>query len=127
MDCLNAGADAIWISNGSHLKPLSSPCTINVLKQIATEVKLNFPEARIFIDSGIRRGTDVLKCLALGADAIFIARPVMWALNCGGYDSVKDMVCMLNEETRLAMAHTSCMKIADVTEKQVIHMIRPRL
>lgn len=120
---MNCGADAIWVSNGSHLKALSAPSTINVLKGITQSVKSQYPHAQIFVDSGARRGTDVMKCLAYGADAVFMSRPVVWGLHAGGYDGCKDIMDMLNEEIRLGMALTCCFKIADITEKQIIHRV----
>ena len=123
----SSGANAIWVSNGAHLRAKSSPSTISVLKGISTEVKSRYPSVSVFVDSGIRRGTDVMKCLAMGADGVFIGRPMMYALNHGGEKECYDMMCLLNDEVRLAMAHTSCMKVADITEQQVIHMIRPRM
>ena len=64
-----------------------------------------------------------MKCLAYGANAVFMSRPVMFGLHAGGEDGVKDIISMLNEEIRLAMALTSCFKITDITEKQVIHRV----
>jgi isopentenyl diphosphate isomerase/L-lactate dehydrogenase-like FMN-dependent dehydrogenase len=63
----------------------------------------------------VRRGTDVMKCLALGADAIFLNRPVAWGLCYNVETGLKDLLCMFNEEVRLAMALTHCFKIKDIT------------
>jgi (S)-2-hydroxy-acid oxidase len=114
---MGAGADAIWVSNGCNNKALSSPSTINVLKGIVTAVKSKYSHAQVFVDSGVRRGTDVMKALAYGADAVFLNRPVVWGLHAGGEDGCKDIMAMLNEELRLAMALTCCFKIPDITEK----------
>jgi len=81
---LDNGADAIWISNGSHIKPETAPSTVNVLPSIAKAVKKEYPNCEIIIDSGLRRGTDVLKCIALGATSVSMSRPVMWGLNYNG-------------------------------------------
>ena len=69
----------------------------------------------------------MLKCLAFGANAVFISRPVMWGLTMGGEQGVKNLMTMLNDELKLGMALTHCFKLSDVTENQVIHMVRPRL
>jgi isopentenyl diphosphate isomerase/L-lactate dehydrogenase-like FMN-dependent dehydrogenase len=114
---MNCGADAIWVSNGSNLKSHSAPSTINVLKGIVESVKSKYPHAQIFVDSGARRGTDVMKCLAYGADAVFVSRPVVFGLHANGYEGCKDIMCMFNEEIRLAMALTCSFKIKDITEK----------
>ena len=122
-----AGADAIWVSNGSNQKALSAPSTINVLKNIVQSVKSKYSHAQVFVDSGARRGTDVMKCLAYGADAVFLSRPVVWGLHAGGLEGCKDIMCMLNEELRLAMALTCCFKQSDITEKQVIYRVQARM
>ena len=114
---MGAGADAILVSNGCNNKALSSPSTINVLKGISQAVKSKYSHAQVFVDSGVRRGTDVMKMLAYGADAVFLNRPVVWGLHAGGEDVCKDIMTMLNEEIRLAMALTCCFKISDITEK----------
>ena len=74
-------------------------------------MKVTYPMAEIFVSSGIRRGTDVMKCLALGATAVFVKRPIMMALFFQGQDSVNHMINILNEELKLAMALTSCFKV----------------
>ena len=114
---MGAGADAIWVSNGCANKALSAPSTINVLRGIAQAVKSKYSHAQVFVDCGVRRGTDVMKCLAYGADAVFLNRPVVWGLHAGGEEGCKDIMVMLNEEIRLAMALTCCFKISDITEK----------
>lgn len=114
---MEAGADALWISNGCHLKPETAPSTISVLPSISKAVNTKYPGTEIIIDSGLRRGTDVLKCLALGATSVGMGKPVMWGLNYNGGDGVKDVMNMLNEEIKLGMALTHCFKLSDVTEK----------
>ena len=66
----------------------------------------------MFIDGGFRRGTEVLKALSLGASAVFLNRPIAWGLCYNGKDGVKDLVDMLNEELKLAMALTNSMDIS---------------
>ena len=124
---LEYGADAIYVSNGGHLKPWSAPSTVNVLKNIALAVKSKQPATEIYVDSGAKRGTDVMKLLALGANVVFFNKAVMWGLHEGGVEGCKNLFEMLNDELKLAMALTCCFKIKDITEKQVIHMIRPKL
>jgi isopentenyl diphosphate isomerase/L-lactate dehydrogenase-like FMN-dependent dehydrogenase len=125
LEAVAHGADAVWISNGGGAKAYSSPSTISVLKSIANAVKSSdAPQTEIFIDSAITRGTDVLKCLAYGANAVFLGRPVMWALKHNGQAGCTQMMDILNEELRLAMALTHCFKVSEVTERQVIHRVR---
>ena len=57
----------------------------------------------VFLDGGVRQGTDVLKALALGAKAVFVGRPVLWGLAYKGQEGVEEMLRILNAEFRQAM------------------------
>ncbi|MFD2349672.1 alpha-hydroxy-acid oxidizing protein [Nonomuraea ferruginea] len=70
----------------------------------------------LLIDSGFRRGTDVLKAIALGADGVLLGRPVMWALAAGGERGVVDAVGLLVEELRIAMRIAGCRSIGEIRE-----------
>jgi len=96
------------------------PSTISVLKEICTASKQKKSNCEVFVDSGITRGTDVMKCLALGANGVFINRPLMWALYKDGEEGCTSLMTLLNEELKLAMALTCCFNLADITEEQVI-------
>ena len=101
--CLEAGAKGIVISNhgGRILDGMASP--LSVLPEIAAVVKNRLT---IFIDGGIRHGEDVLKALALGADAVLIGRPAAIA-NIGGYaEGVTLLLDTLNQELQDAMMIT---------------------
>ena len=60
-------------------------------------------QADVFLDGGVRQGTDVLKALALGAKAVFVGRPVLWGLAYKGQEGVEEMLRILNAEFRQAM------------------------
>ena len=62
--------------------------------------------AEVFVDSGIRSGTDVLAALALGARAVFVGRPQLWGLTCRGADGVVEVIETLTAELRQTMALT---------------------
>ncbi len=72
---VKGGADAIWVSNSSGRALDTLPSTITVLPSVAKIVKAVNPKVEIYIDSGVRRGTDVIKALALGASAVFLGKP----------------------------------------------------
>mgnify|MGYP006118737941 CR=1 FL=1 len=127
LEALAYGADGIWVSNGGGQRAKSSPSVINVLKRICSSVRKVNPRCSIFVDSGITRGTDVMKCLAFGATAVFINRPIMWALEYKGQEGCEELMDILNEELKLAMALTHCFQLCDITEAQVIHKVRARL
>jgi isopentenyl diphosphate isomerase/L-lactate dehydrogenase-like FMN-dependent dehydrogenase len=86
--------DAIWVSNhgGRQLDGISS--TINMLPMIKSAVGNKIP---IFMDGGVRTGNDIYKCLALGADYVFIGRPLAYSL-AFGYEGVKKLVKILEDE-----------------------------
>ena len=67
----------------------------------------------LVVDGGIRRGTDVLKAVALGAHAVMVGRPVVHALASGGAPAVARMVRLLRDELEMAMALTGCRTLAD--------------
>lgn len=108
---LEQGADAIWVSNGGHIKPDFVPSAISVLERITRDARMKAPSVEILIDSNVVKGTDVMKCLAFGANGVFVSRPVMWSLEVGGTQGCETMMKMLNEELKLAMALTHCFRI----------------
>lgn len=75
------GADALWVSNNGGRSMDTLPSTVSVLKGISEAARNIKPDIDIYIDGGVRRGTDVAKCLALGANLVFLGRPVAWALH----------------------------------------------
>lgn len=79
---LDNGADAIWVSNHGGKIVDTVPSTISTLKAIVKAVRNHpkKPNAEVYIDGGIRRGTDVLKALAYGANFVFVGRPPMFGL-----------------------------------------------
>ena len=86
---LENGIDGIYVSNHGGRQLDTTPATIEVLEEICQEVSTYCQEKGIakvpvWFDGGIRHGSDVLKALALGADLVWIGRPVVWALACEG-------------------------------------------
>ena len=84
---LDCQADGIYVSNHGARQLDTTPATIEILKEVVDEVNLFARQHRtkkveILFDGGIRTGEDVLKALALGADTVWIGRPVPWALSC---------------------------------------------
>jgi isopentenyl diphosphate isomerase/L-lactate dehydrogenase-like FMN-dependent dehydrogenase len=79
--------------------------TVPLLSVLAAAVSGRVP---LLVDSGFRRGTDVLKAVALGADAVLLGRPVVWALAVGGEQGVVDAVGLLVQELRIAMQTCGC-------------------
>ena len=106
------GVDGIVISNHGGRQLDFTPPTIEVLAEIAQAVD---GRAEIILDSGLRRGTDVIKALALGATAVMIGRPYLYALAAGGEAGVDRMFELLRSEINRDMALLGCTKISDLT------------
>ena len=110
------GAAGIVVSNHGGRQLDTSPATIDVLARIADAVA---GRGEIFVDGGVRRGTDVLKALALGARAVLVGRPVLWGLALDGQRGVELVLATLKKEIDLAMALSGCASVADVTRDLV--------
>jgi isopentenyl diphosphate isomerase/L-lactate dehydrogenase-like FMN-dependent dehydrogenase len=115
-----AGVQGIVVSNHGGRQLDGSPATIDVLPEIREAVGEAFP---LLVDGGIRRGTDVVKALALGAQGALIGRPYLWGLGVGGQSGVAQILEMLRTEVELAMALCGCPSVADVTSRHV-HLTR---
>jgi 4-hydroxymandelate oxidase len=98
---LEHGASGIWVSNHGGRQLDTAPATIRVLPKIADAVAGRAP---IILDGGVRRGTDVVKALALGANAVAIGRPLLWSLALGGADQLSQTLELLRTELDLALA-----------------------
>ena len=105
------GIDGIVVSNHGARDLDSTPATIDALPLIADKVAGRIP---VLMDGGIRRGTDVLKALALGATAVQIGRPYCYGLGAGGADGVSRVVDILRKEFEIAMALTGRPTIASI-------------
>ncbi|PNS07332.1 alpha-hydroxy acid oxidase [Solilutibacter silvestris] len=114
LPAMDAGLSALMVSNHGGRQLDGSLSTIRALPEIAEAVSGRVP---IFLDGGVRRGTDVLKAVALGADAVFLGRPVLWALSAGGTQGVMAMVKLLADEARLAMQLSGCASPAEARRK----------
>jgi 4-hydroxymandelate oxidase len=90
------------------------PATIEALPGIVEAVQGRIP---VLLDGGIRRGTDVLKALALGAKAVLIGRPYAWGLAVGGAAGVAEVVRILRDEFRTAMALCGICSLEGITRE----------
>ncbi|NOT39098.1 MAG: alpha-hydroxy-acid oxidizing protein [Alphaproteobacteria bacterium] len=108
---LKCGASAIMVSNHGGRQLDTTASTIRVLPEFSAAIAGRIP---LFVDSGFRRGTDVLKAIILGADCVFLGRPVMWALAAAGEQGVSAMTTLLHNELHVAMQLTGCASIAEL-------------
>lgn len=117
---LAAGLAGLMVSNHGGRQLDTSVSTIRILPEISAAVSGRVP---VFLDGGVRCGTDVLKALALGADGVFLGRPVFWALSVGGAQGVTDMLTLLSEELERAMQLSGCASL-DVARKTASNLLR---
>ncbi|MAM95049.1 alpha-hydroxy acid oxidase [Parvibaculum sp.] len=110
---VEAGAAGIVVSNHGGRTLDTLPATIEALPAVVRAVAGRVP---VLMDGGIRRGTDVLKALALGAKAVMIGRPVIHALAAAGAPGVAHLLHMLRAELEVSMALTGCRRLEDATE-----------
>ena len=107
-----AGAAAIVVSNHGGRVLDQCPATAEVLEEIATAVDGSM---KIFVDGGIRSGTDVFKALALGADAVIIARPFVTAVYGGGREGVEAYIQKIGSELADTMAMCGVSSLSEIT------------
>jgi isopentenyl diphosphate isomerase/L-lactate dehydrogenase-like FMN-dependent dehydrogenase len=112
--CCEHGIDAIVVSNHGGLALTNARATIDTLPEITAAVD---GALEIYIDGGIRHGTDVLKCLALGARAVLIGRPALWGLAVAGEQGVAGVLEVLRRELARAMAFCGVSDVGDVGER----------
>jgi 4-hydroxymandelate oxidase len=111
-----AGAAGVIVSNHGGRQLDAAPATIDVVAAIADAVA---DHGEILLDGGIRRGTDVIKAVALGARAVLVGRPVLWGLAAGGRAGVAAALEVLRRELDLAMALCGCPDVARITRDLV--------
>jgi len=114
--CLEHGVDAIYISNHGGRSLDYGPSTLEVLPEIADAVHGRVP---IIFDSGIRRGSDILKALALGASAVGLGRVPLWGLSAYGPQGVQKVLEILQAELVQAMAATGRPTLASIDKTLV--------
>jgi len=114
--CVELGAKGIIVSNhgGRHLD--ATVATADALPEIVAAVG---GKAEVYVDGGIRRGTDIVKALALGACAVLIGRPAVWGLALAGADGVRDVLMHLRGELVRTMALCGLAKVGEITRDLV--------
>jgi L-lactate dehydrogenase (cytochrome) len=110
------GADAVWVSNHGGRQLDTAPATIDTLPAIADAVG---GDAEIILDGGVRRGTDIVKALALGATAVAVGRAYLWGLAAGGEAGVSRALAILEDELKRDMALLGRTSVAGLTRDLV--------
>jgi len=110
------GADAVWVSNHGGRQLDGVAAGLDALPEVVEAVA---GRAEVYVDGGIRRGTDVLKALALGARAAFAGRAFAGALAVGGTDGVSSALSLLSDEIGLGLALLGCTSPDEVARSHV--------
>jgi isopentenyl diphosphate isomerase/L-lactate dehydrogenase-like FMN-dependent dehydrogenase len=110
------GADAIWVSNHGGRQLDHVAAGLDALPEVVDAVG---GRAEVYVDGGIRRGADVLKALALGADAAFAGRAIACGLAVDGQEGVAHVLSLLQDEIRLGLGLLGCRTPAEVTRSHV--------
>jgi len=116
------GVNAVHISNHGGRRQDQLPATMEVLPKIVEAVA---GRAEVVMDSGIMRGTDVVKALALGARAVFIGKLMIWALAAGGEPGLIRTLEILRREIGASMANAGARTVADLTPDLVVPSFAP--
>jgi isopentenyl diphosphate isomerase/L-lactate dehydrogenase-like FMN-dependent dehydrogenase len=114
---VDRGADGLIVSNHGGRAEESARGTIESLPEVVEAVGGRIP---VLIDSGFRRGTDIFKALALGADAVAIGRPYLWGLAAFGQAGVEAVLDILRKELALAMRLAGVTSIRGITRDYVV-------
>lgn len=118
------GADIIYISNHGGRAENSMWATIDSLPEVVAAVRGRVP---VIIDSGVRRGIDVFKALALGADAVGIGRPYVWGLGAFGEQGVDQVIQLIMAELGIVMRQTRTNSLAEINSSFIMEGHRPIL
>jgi len=114
---IDAGADGIYVSNHGGRAENSLRATIDALPEVVAGVRGRVP---VMIDSGVRRGADIFKAIALGADAVGIGRPYVWGLGAFGQQGVDKVIELLLAEFTMVMRQTRTAKLDDIVPSFVM-------
>lgn len=109
--------DGIVVSNHGGRQLNGALATIDALPEIVEVAKGKIP---VHVDGGIRHGTDVFKALALGADFVWVGRPILWGLAYKGQEGVELCLRLLSDEFRLCMGLAGTVKVEDITKDYLV-------
>jgi lactate 2-monooxygenase len=118
---LRAGVDAVIVSNHGGRQVDGAVAALDALPSVVDELKGRIP---VLFDSGIRRGADVFKALALGAKVVLLGRLYLWGLAAGGEQGVRDTVLNLLADLDLALGLSGCASCAELDSAALTHAPR---
>jgi len=115
--CIEHGMDGILVSNHGGRSTETGRATIEALPEVVAEVGNQIP---VYVDGGVRRGTDIFKALALGAKAVGIGRPFLWGMGAFGEAGVERVIEILQGELKLAMGNCGTQTVGEITREYVV-------
>jgi len=118
IECLKHDVQGIVVSNHGGRQLDSVPATIEALPEIIEAVN---GKLEVYLDCGVRTGSDVFKALALGAKAVFVGRPVLWGLGYKGEEGVSMVLDFLKTELKRTMHLAGCQSVRNITKSMVVH------
>jgi 4-hydroxymandelate oxidase len=118
---IERGVDGLIVSNHGGRAEESARSTIECLPEVIDAVRGRIP---VLIDGGFRRGTDIFKALALGADAVCIGRPYLWGLAAFGQAGVEAVLAILRKELELVMKQAGTPSVSDIGPAHVVDLSR---
>jgi 4-hydroxymandelate oxidase len=114
VQAVELGAAGVIVSNHGGRVLDTLPATAELLPRIVQAVRHHHPQALVLVDGGIRRGTDLFKALALGADAALIGRPALYGLAHAGARGAAHVLRLMCDEFEATMALSGCARIQDI-------------
>lgn len=118
---LHHGIDGIVVSNHGGRQLNGALATLDALPEIVEAAAGKIP---VHVDGGIRHGTDVFKALALGADFVWVGRPVLWGLAYKGQEGVELCLRLLRDEVRLCMGLAGAVRCGDISKEYLVKVDR---
>jgi len=118
-----AGADAVIISNHGGRQLDAAPATIDALEEVVEAVGST---TEVLLDSGVRRGSDVVRALALGARAVLIGRPYLYGLAVGGERGVRIVLDILRDELTRTLQLLGRQSVAELDHTSVLALGSPQ-
>jgi isopentenyl diphosphate isomerase/L-lactate dehydrogenase-like FMN-dependent dehydrogenase len=116
------GVQGIIVSNHGGRQLDTCQSTIDALADIMNAIRREHHQMDVYVDGGVRRGTDILKAVALGAKAVLVGRPILWGLAVDGAQGVQNVLEILKKEFRLAMMLCGCETIDDIRKNNLLVM-----
>eukprot|EP00057_Strongylocentrotus_purpuratus_P010267 XP_011664741.1 PREDICTED: hydroxyacid oxidase 2-like [Strongylocentrotus purpuratus] len=115
----DAGVDGIIVSAHGGRQMDGAPAPIDALAEVVDAVRGR--DIEVYMDGGVRTGTDVFKALGMGARAVFVGRPILWGLACEGAEGVKNVLDILRSQLDDVLAVSGCTSPGCIPEGTVVH------